>query len=98
MSDIFTPLMIQLGLGGIGGFFVGYLLKKMLKFAIIIGVFTFILIYFAYESSIQINYTQLITKIEDYATPAWTMINPIISQIPALGSLTIGIILGFTKT
>ena len=98
MSDIFTPLIMQLGLGGIGGFFVGYLLKKVLKFAVIIGVFAFILVYFVYESSIQINYSQLITKIQDYAIPMWTMVSPVISQIPAIGSLAVGIVLGFTKS
>ena len=98
MSDIFTPIIIQLGLGGIGGFFVGYLLKKVLKFAIMIGVFTFILVYFIYENSIQINYSQLITTIEDYTTPIWTMISPIVSQIPVIGSLAIGVIVGFTKS
>ena len=97
MSDFLTPLMIQLGLGGIGGFFVGYLLKKVLKFAIIIGVISFILVYLAYESSIQIDYAQLLTRIEEFATPAWNFIYPIVSQIPALGSLIVGVILGFTR-
>ena len=96
MFDVFTPIMIQLGLGGIGGFFVGYLLKKALKFALIIGVFAFALAYFAYESSIQIDYAQLISRIEVLATPAWNFINPLISQIPALGSLVLGVVIGFT--
>ena len=98
MSDILSPLIMQLGLGGLGGFFVGYLLKKVLKFAIIIGVLAFILVFFVYESSIQINYSQLITKIGDYATPIWAIISPIVSQIPALGSLAVGVVLGFTKS
>ena len=98
MSDIFTPIMIQLGIGGIGGFLVGYLLKKAIKFAMIIGLFSFIVAYFVYESSIQIDYTQLISQIESIATPAWNSILPIISQIPALGSLVVGAVLGFTKS
>ena len=96
MSDIFTPIMIQFGLGGIGGFFVGYLLKKALKFALIIGVFAFVLAYFAYERSIQIDYAQLVSRIEVLATPVWNFINPLVSQIPALGSLVFGVVLGFT--
>ena len=97
MSDIFTPIMMQIGLGGIGGFFVGYLLKKTLKFAVIIGAFAFAVTYFAYESSIQVDYTQLISRIEVVAAPAWNFIYPLVSQIPALGSLILGILLGFTK-
>jgi len=97
MSDIFTPIILQLAIGGIGGFFVGYLLKKALKFALIIGVFSFIVTYFVYESSIQIDYTQLVSRIESIATPAWNFIYPVISQIPALGSLVVGVVLGFTR-
>ena len=98
MSEPATSLLFQLGLGGIGGFIVGYILKKLIKFAIMIGVLTFILIFFAYDSSIQINYQELATKIGEYATPAWNLINPIMSQLPALGSLAVGVILGFTKS
>ena len=98
MSDIFTPILMQLGIGAIGGFFVGYLLKKILKFALIIGIFTFILTYFVYENSIQIDYSQLISNIETLATPAYNFIYPVISQIPALGSLVVGAVLGFTRS
>ena len=89
---------MQLGLGGIAGFFVGYLLKKALKFALIIGAFTFVLAYFAYESSIQVDYAQLISRAEEVATPVMNVIYPVLSQIPALGSLVIGALLGFTKS
>ena len=69
MIDTFSPILMQLGLGGLGGFFIGYLLKKVLKFALIIGALTFILTYFAYESHIQIDYVQLISRLEQLATP-----------------------------
>ena len=98
MSDILPPLMMQMGLGGIAGFFVGFLLKKALKFAMIIGAFTFVLAYFAYESSIQIDYAQLVSRAEEVATPALNFIYPVLSQIPALGSLVVGALLGFTKS
>ena len=31
MSEILTPVVYQLGLGGIGGFIVGYAIKKIVK-------------------------------------------------------------------
>ena len=98
MTDVFAPIVMQLGLGAIGGFLVGYLLKKAIKFAVIIGIFAFIAAYFAYESSIQINYTQLLASVEELATPALNFIYPVITQIPALGSLVVGVLLGFTKS
>jgi uncharacterized membrane protein (Fun14 family) len=98
MSDILTPFIMQLGIGGIGGFFIGYLLKKALKFALIIGAFALVLTYLVYESSIQIDYSQLISRIETLVIPVWNYIYPLVSQIPALGSLVFGAILGFTKS
>ena len=97
MFDIFTPIMIQFGLGGIGGFFVGYLLKKLLKFALMIAAFAFVVVYFAYESSIQVDYAQLISRIEVVAVPIGEFLYPLVSQIPALGSLVLGVVLGFAK-
>ena len=96
MLDSFSPILMQLGLGGLGGFFVGYLLKKVLKFALMIGVFAFIMTYFAYESHIQIDFTQLISRMEELVTPAVNFIYPLISQIPAISSLLVGAVIGFT--
>lgn len=98
MMDAFSPILMQLGLGGLGGFFIGYLLKKVLKFALIIGVFAFILTYFAYESHMQIDYGQLISRLEQLATPIFNFLYPLISQIPAIGSLVVGAVIGFTKS
>ena len=78
MTDVFSPIIMQLGLGGLGGFFIGYFLKKVLKFALIIGVFAFIITYLAYESQIQIDYAHLASRIEQIATPAYNFIYPLI--------------------
>jgi uncharacterized membrane protein (Fun14 family) len=98
MTDAFTPLIIQLGLGGIGGFFVGYLLKKVIKFALIIGIFTFLLTYFASADYVQIDFGLLVSRVNELVTPAVNFIYPLVSQIPTVGSLMIGTLIGFTKT
>jgi uncharacterized membrane protein (Fun14 family) len=98
MTDAFAPIMIQLGLGGIAGFFIGFLLKKALEFALIIGIFAFFLAYFASENYVQIDYTVLASRVEEVVTPAVNFIYPLISQIPVIGSLVIGTLIGFTRT
>ena len=98
MTDVFSPILLQLGLGGLGGFFVGYLLKKVLKFALIIGLFAFIATYFAYESYMEIDFAHLISRVEQLATPVLNFVYPLISQIPAIGSLVVGAVVGFTKS
>ena len=90
MSEMVNPLMTQIGIGGIGGFLVGYLLKRLLKFALIIGVFTFALIYFVYDSAIEFNYAELMARAEQIIVPAWAFVSPLLLQIPAVGSLLLG--------
>lgn len=98
MSEVINPIISQIGIGGIGGFLVGYLLKRVLKFAMIVGVFAFILLYFVYDKAIDLNYTELMARAEQIVVPLWSFVSPLLSQIPALGSLIIGVLIGFTKT
>jgi uncharacterized membrane protein (Fun14 family) len=45
MSEIITPVVWQLGLGAVGGFVVGFALKKITKvFIVIIGEFVLALL------------------------------------------------------
>ena len=98
MSEVISPLISQIGIGGIGGFLVGYLLKRVLKFALVVGVFAFILLYFIYDEAIDFNYAELIARAEEIAVPVWNFISPLLSQIPTIGSLIVGVLIGFTKT
>ena len=43
------PTLDLLVIGGIAGYFIGYLIKKLLHLALVIGVFAFLLIYGASE-------------------------------------------------
>ena len=98
MSEVLTPIITQLGIGGIGGFFVGYLIKKALKFVLIIGAFAFAASYFTYENAIEVNYTQLLARAQEFVTPAWELLFPLLSKIPFSGSLILGVIIGFTMS
>ncbi len=42
MSEVFAPVLFQLGVGGIGGFFIGYLIKKVVKLALLLGILVFL--------------------------------------------------------
>jgi len=96
MSEALIPIAYQLGIGGIGGFFVGYAVKKITKIAIIIGVFAFSLIYLAYTNVINVDYEEL-TKIPGLANPAMGFLAPLISALPFLFSFFVGLWLGFKK-
>jgi uncharacterized membrane protein (Fun14 family) len=62
LSNLLTPLVGELGIGGVGGFLVGFALKKAAKLiAVIIGLFFLSLQYLAYENIISIDYGALQT-------------------------------------
>ncbi|UCE44389.1 MAG: hypothetical protein JSV57_02615 [Candidatus Bathyarchaeota archaeon] len=94
MSEVFPSIAYQLGIGGFGGFFVGYVFKKVIKIAIIIGILVFALIFFAYGDVINVNYSELIESISGYAGTAWQFLTPLLSNLPFVGSFILGLMLG----
>jgi len=95
MSEVLPPIAYQLGIGGFGGFFVGYVLKKVIKIAILLGVFVFALIYFAYSDVINVNYGKLIESVSEYLGSAWGLLTPLLSNLPFVGCFLLGLALGF---
>jgi uncharacterized membrane protein (Fun14 family) len=99
MSEIISPLAYQLGLGGIGGFIVGFAVKKLSKLiAILIGLFIIALIYLGTQGIISINYGALWEKLEGVigsAGQALSWLISLISIIPFMGSFVVGFLLGF---
>ena len=101
MSELLTPLSTQLGLGGIGGFAVGYALKKLAKLtAIIIGFAVVGLQYLAYKGIISINYTAMkswASSLIGQASSAQGLIIDIFANLPYAAAFTGGLILGLKK-
>lgn len=98
MSEIITPVVYQLGLGAIGGFVVGFALKKITKiFIVIVGIFILALLYLGMNNVININYGSLWTTIANglgLAGAAASWIVGVISVLPFLGSFVVGFIIG----
>ncbi len=99
MSEIITPVVWQLGLGAIGGFIVGFALKKITKlFIVIIGLFVVALLYLSIQGVININYTALWNTIASglgVAGSAASWVVGVISVVPFIGSFGVGFLLGF---
>jgi uncharacterized membrane protein (Fun14 family) len=58
--NLVTPLVAQLGVGGVGGLAVRYAVKKVAKLAAFITGLAFLLLqYLAYKDIISINYGAL---------------------------------------
>ena len=99
MSEILSPLAYQLGIGGIGGFVVGYAFKKISKLIIVlIGVFIIALLYLGTSGIININYEALWKALEgsfSFASQAASWLIGLISLLPFMGSFIVGFLLGF---
>jgi len=99
-SELLGPLTTQLGVGGIGGFIVGFALKKIAKLvAILLGLLFVGLQYLAYIGIIQINYDRLIEYAQNLVGSAGQFSIPsfLIANIPFAGAFVAGFALGFLK-
>ncbi len=99
MSEILPSLGYQLGIGAIGGFIVGFAVKKISKLiVIIIGIFIIALLYLGVKGIISINYEALWTALANslgMASSAFSWLIGVISLIPFIGSFIVGFVLGF---
>jgi uncharacterized membrane protein (Fun14 family) len=98
MSEIITPVVYQLGLGAVGGFIVGFALKKIAKlFIVLIGIFVIALLYLSTNGVISINYSALWKTTASWlggAGQAASWLIGLISLIPFIGSFMVGFLLG----
>ncbi len=99
MSELLPSMGFQLGAGGIGGFIVGYAVKKISKLvAVVIGLFLIALIYLGTQNIISINYDALWKAMADafgLASSGFSWLVGIISLLPFAGSFVVGFLLGF---
>jgi uncharacterized membrane protein (Fun14 family) len=99
MSAVLPSIVYQLGVGGIGGFIVGYAIKKISKLIVVLmGLFIIFLLYLGTSGIISVNYEQLwntLTSLLGPASQAATWIMGLISLFPFMGSFLAGFLLGF---
>ena len=98
MSELLTPIVYQLGIGGVLGFFVGYAVKKLTKLiAVFIGLIALLLIYLGYQGVVSINYDRLAEALQGFLGAAGqvsTVLTPIVANLPFAGSFIAGTAVG----
>jgi uncharacterized membrane protein (Fun14 family) len=98
MSDILNQLFVFLGIGSIGGFLIGYTVKKILKiFAIIVGIFILSLTYLISVEAIKINWDNLIGTALNVGQQTADFLFNLGAFLPLSGSFFIGFVLGIIK-
>jgi uncharacterized membrane protein (Fun14 family) len=86
VSEIATVLVYQFGLGALGGFIVGYFIKKIKRlFMIVLGILIIALLYFGVNNIISISF--------DLSQAASWLVG-LISVVPLIGSFIVGLFFG----
>jgi uncharacterized membrane protein (Fun14 family) len=100
MSEIFPSIIFQLGVGGIGGFILGFTLKKLSKLIVLLlGFFIVVLLYLGMKGiiSLSINYDALFEAISNFfhwAGSALSWLTHVVALLPFAGSFIAGFLLG----
>jgi uncharacterized membrane protein (Fun14 family) len=98
LSEVVSPLVFQLGVGGVGGFVVGFALKKLSKLVLfLIGVFLVALIYLSARGIVKVNYDALwkaLASLLGSAGSAFSWLIGVISVVPFAGSFIAGFLIG----
>ena len=100
MSEVLTsilPSILPLSIGGVGGFFVGYAVKKVYRLAVIIGAFVFLVAYMAYVNVINVDIGELVETASTLVATFGPFIIPLTSSLLFMGSFIVGLIFGLTK-
>jgi uncharacterized membrane protein (Fun14 family) len=98
MDELLNPIVYVLVIGGVAGYFVGYLVKRISGMALTIGVFGFILLFMAYTKAIDLNLDELVgtvTKFADVLGPLGFA--TLASSTPFVGSFVVGLVLGLRR-
>ncbi len=98
MSSVLPPLGYLLGVGGVGGFFVGYAIKKISKLIVVLtGLFLILLLYLGTSGIITIDYEQLWAALNGFfgfAGEAAVWLIGMIALLPFAGGFLAGFFLG----
>jgi len=100
LNESFAPILFQLCIGGIGGFLIGYAIRRVVKVALILGAIVFSLIFLAYTNVINVDYgglAEIASSLVNAVNPALNLFTPLLAHLPFIISLLIGIFLGFRR-
>jgi len=96
----FVVLANMLIIGGVGGYFIGYLLKRIFKVLLIgFGILIFFVASLAFVGTINVNYEGITIGITNLINPQQLsmILQSAISNLPLLASFAVGFLLGIGK-
>ena len=100
LDELLTSVLFQLVIGGVGGFLIGLLIRKVVKLALVIGLIVFAVFLLAYTGIIDIDYSSLSDAAANFVNainPALEVFAPLLASLPFIASLILGFVIGFRR-
>ena len=98
MVDLVSSIFYVLIIGGIAGYFIGYVVKKISYLALPIGVFAFLLIYLIYSKAFDLNLNELVATIKRFTNVLTPLgFTALATSAPFIGSFIVGLVLGLRR-
>ena len=98
MEDLITPFVFMLIIGGVSGYLMGSLLKRVSGMALILGIFAFLVIALVYTGSIDLNFDGILSNLSNVlGIIAPLGLVALISSVPFVASFVTGIFLGYRR-
>jgi uncharacterized membrane protein (Fun14 family) len=98
MAELLSSVVYVLIIGGFGGYFIGYFIKRLSHLALTIGVFAFLLMYMVYTDAINLNLDELVATITKFADVLGPLgFATLASSAPFMGSFVVGLVLGLRR-
>lgn len=96
---MFDPVVEFLAIGVIAGYFVGYLIKKLVHLALTLGIFAFLFMYMTHIEAIDLNYEELSATVMGYADVFLNRLGfeALVSNTSFVGSFFVGVFLGLRR-
>jgi len=98
MEEWISHVIYVLIIGGIAGYFIGYLIKKLSYLSVPIGIFAFLLMYLVYTKAVNLDFEELgatMKRFVDTLSPLG--FTALASSAPFVGSFVIGLALGLKR-
>ena len=99
MSAVAIPVAYELTVGGLGGYLLGYALKKVTKFvALLVGIIILAVIYLAYSGLLNINFQGFASETRNaltYVGQAFVNVAPFLTNLPLIGSFFLGLFIAY---
>jgi uncharacterized membrane protein (Fun14 family) len=99
MSEVAIPVAYELAVGGLGGYLLGYALKKTTKFiALLTGTVILAVIALAYSGLLNINFQGFANDTKNtltYIGQGFVNIAPFLTNLPLLGSFFLGLLVAY---